>query len=103
MPIAYNSGTNIITVTGYTEATPCNFTDIYNADVSGSWGVVTRQCSNQFCITAGIKIGDGSTATYFKDTSKMVRFTAYTAGYRDAMTVKANGNAEIGEGNWLVY
>lgn len=97
MPISYNSGTNLITVTGYSAATPCNFTDIYNADVSGGWGKVTRQCTDQFCITAGVEIGDGSTTTWFKDTNKTVRFTAYTAGYRDAMCTMAGGNCQIGE------
>lgn len=97
MAITYNAVTNIITVTGYTEAVPCTFNDIYNADVAGGWGVWGRQCNNQYCSNAGLEIGDGSTVTWFKDTSKMVRFTVYTAGYRDAMTVRALGNAQIGE------
>lgn len=75
MAITYNAGTNTITVTGYTEATPCNFTDIYNADVAGGWGKVTRQCTNQFCFAAGLKIGDGSTTTWFADGSKYIIFT----------------------------
>lgn len=35
MAITYTVGTNTITVTGYTEVTPCNFTDLYNADKAG--------------------------------------------------------------------
>jgi hypothetical protein len=42
MAIAYNAGTNIITVTGYTEGTPCNFTDIYNADKAGTLSLHAR-------------------------------------------------------------
>lgn len=67
MAITYNAGTNIITVTGYTAGTPCTFLDVYNADVAGGWGKVTRQCTNQFCFAAQLCIGDGSTATYLAD------------------------------------
>jgi|GEM_PF-2556963 len=74
--ITYDSGTNTITVTGYTEATPCNFTDIYNADVAGAWGVVTRQCTNQFCFNCRLVIGDGTTETWFVDSLKQIIFSA---------------------------
>jgi len=75
MAITYAAGTNTITVTGYTEATPCNFTDIYNADVAGAWGKVTRQCTNQFCFDCRLQVGDGSTVTWAADTSKHIIFT----------------------------
>lgn len=42
MAITYNAGTNTITVTGYTEGTPCNFTDIYNADKAGTLSLHAR-------------------------------------------------------------
>lgn len=74
MAITYNAGTNTITITGYTSGTPCNFTDIYNADVAGGWGVVTSQCTNQFCFSCKIQIGDGSTATWFADEKKQIIF-----------------------------
>ena len=76
MAITYDSGTNIITITGYTEAVPCNFTDIYNADVAGSWGVVTRQCTNQFCINCKIVIGNGSTVTWLASEEEHLIFTS---------------------------
>ena len=102
MPITYNSGTDIIQVTGYSLATPCNFTDIYNADVVGSWGQVTRQCTDQFCFNCGLQIGDGSTATWFADTNKSVEFNVFnvlswSTGYYAAMTAEANANVRIGE------
>jgi len=70
--ITYDSGTNTITVTGFTEATPCTFQDIYDADVIGGWGVVTRQCNNQFCFGAKLQIGDGVNETWFADTNKEI-------------------------------
>ena len=36
MPITYNATNNILTVTGYTEAVPCTFTELYSADKAGS-------------------------------------------------------------------
>jgi hypothetical protein len=42
MAITYNAGTNIITVTAYTEAVPANFTDIYNADKAGTLSLHAR-------------------------------------------------------------
>ena len=62
--ITYDSGNNVITVTGYTEATPCTFTDIYNADQSGGWGKVSKQGANQFLLQCRLYVGDGSTLTY---------------------------------------
>lgn len=97
MAITYNAGTNVITVTGYTEGTPCNFTDIYNADVAGGWGVVTRQCANQFCFTCKIlQIGDGSTATWFADTQKMVYFNFPLPQPGNKLLIKANAHATFG-------
>lgn len=74
MAVTYNAGTNTITVVGYTEAAPCTFTTIYNADVAGGWGVVSRQCTDQFCSSAKIVIGDGSTVTYLKTTNEQIVF-----------------------------
>jgi len=98
MPITYDAGTNIVTVTGYTEAVPCNFTDIYNADVSGSWGVVTRQCTNQFCFNAKLQIGDGTTATHFMDKDVQVSFVASitTAHNQTVFSIKNNAYLTLG-------
>ena len=74
---------NTITVTGYTEAVPCNFTDIYNADVAGGWGVVSKQGNDQFLFDAKLQIGDGSTATYFTDKQKQI--------YASSTAINANG------------
>ena len=68
--ITYDSDNNTITVTGYTEETPCTFTNIYNADQSAGWGVVSKQGDAQFYITANFNIGDDSTTTYFTDIGK---------------------------------
>ena len=96
MAVTYNAGTDTITVTGYTAGTPCTFLDIYNADVAGSWGQVTKQCNNQFCFDCKLVIGDASTATHFADTEKMVIFTA-TASHIRTIQVRTNANFRIGE------
>lgn len=77
MAITYNAGTNTITVTGYTSGTPCTFTDIYNADIAGGWGVVALQGTSQFLFDCKLVVGDGSTATYFADVEKQVTFSDF--------------------------
>lgn len=42
MAITYNAGINVIIVTGYTEAVPCTFLDIYNADKAGTLSLHAR-------------------------------------------------------------
>lgn len=98
MAITYNAGTDTITVTGYTEATPCNFTDVYNADVAGSWGKVTKQGTCQYRLDMEtLQIGDGSTSTWFKDTNKEILFSYYTNGvYWTTLEIKANANFQLG-------
>lgn len=42
MPISYDAASNIITVTGYTEASPCNLNDLWNADKAGTLSLHAR-------------------------------------------------------------
>lgn len=100
MAITYNAGTNTITITGYTEGTPCTFLDIYNADVAGSWGKVTRQCTNQYCIQAKLIIGDGSTATWFADEAQQIIIPTGIitgSGWVVWCSKKANANFRLGK------
>lgn len=76
MPITYDSGTNTITVVGFSESSPCTFEDIYNASVTNSWGVVDKLTDDSYVIKAKLVIGDGSTWTYFADVRKTVIFTS---------------------------
>ena len=78
--ITYDSGTNTITVTGYTEATPCTFTDIYNADVTNGWGVVSKQSTNQFLLQCRLYVGDGSTTTWMKTIDEQITFETNGCG-----------------------
>lgn len=98
MPATYDSGTNTITITAYTEATPCNFTDIYNADVAGGWGKVTVQGSTQFYFTCKLKIGDGSTTTWFADESKQILFAdnIVSTHYQPIIDVTVNATFRLG-------
>lgn len=204
MAITYSVSTNIITVTAYTSGTPCNFTDLYNADKAGTlslhartgitgvdgsqvavdraerpadyivlggasndlyiivanwngttatiriagtdrdgtaqaedivvtangtyyttkwfktvthsyvvaanittfdydltqgqWGVVWKECANQFYFTAKLQIGDGSTATWFADTEKQCTWAGNlpTANYQKINTIQANATFRLG-------
>ena len=42
MGITYDAPNKTITIVGYTEGTPCTFTDLYNADKAGSYALHTR-------------------------------------------------------------
>ena len=42
MAITFSEATNTITMTGYSEVTPCTFTDLYNADKAGSLSLHAR-------------------------------------------------------------
>jgi hypothetical protein len=72
--ITYDIGANVITVTGYSSGIPCTFTDIYNADVGGGWGQISKQGDVQFLFDCKLQIGDDSTSTYFEDTNKQIVF-----------------------------
>ena len=97
MPITYDIGTNTITVTGYTGDIPCTFEDIYQADLAGGWGVVSRQ-GNQFLFDCYLTIGDGSTETWFADTGKQVMLNdgVLTANYQTWVLVKAEAHFRLG-------
>ena len=64
MAITYNATDNIITLDG---ANTYSFEDIYNADQSGGWGVVSKQGDDQYFIEANITLGDGSNETQLID------------------------------------
>lgn len=93
MAINYNAGTNTITVTGYTEIAPCTFLDIYNDDVAGGWGVVTKQGANQFYLQCRLSIGDGSISTWFADSLKQI---VMDAGSNTKLHIRANSNFQLG-------
>jgi len=74
-PITYSAPT--ITVTGTNAGAPWTFLDIYNADVAGGWGVVTKTSGDsQFQFNAKIVIGNNVLATTFTDTNKQIVFLA---------------------------
>jgi len=72
MPITYDPNTNTITVVDFPETSPCTFEDIYQADVSNGWGVVSKQGENQYKFSCKLRIGDGATETWLIDKNKMV-------------------------------
>jgi hypothetical protein len=95
LAITYDAGTDTITITGYTEGTPCTFTDIDNADTANGWGQVSKQGTNQFLFDCKLSIGDGSTATWFADTDKQIIFSSSVTG--GIITTKNNANFRLGQ------
>lgn len=98
MPITYDAPSNTITVTGYTEGTPCTFNDVYNADQAGGWGVVSKQGNVQYLFDAKLVIGDGSTSTWFADEAVQVDFSTnvFTGTYHNAIWVRVNAHFRLG-------
>ena len=98
MAITYDAPSNTITVTGYTEGTPCTFLDIWNADQAGGWGVVSKQGDVQFLFDCKLQIGDGSTETWFADTNKEIVFSDSAAPVKwdNLFRFKANSNFRLG-------
>jgi len=101
MPITYNSSTNTITVTGFSESSPCTFKDIYNASVTNGWGVVDKPTDDSYVIRSKLVIGDGSTWTYFSDIRKTSIFTSdVTLDYGETLIdVKRHAYFRLGVGD----
>lgn len=90
--VTYNAGTNIITITGGTVSVPVTLEDVYNADVSGGWGVVFQTSYNQYLLTACFQVGDGSTATYFKERFTEIMFENCSFA-SDSVIIRVKNNA----------
>ena len=95
MAITYNAPSNIITLDG---ANTYNFTDIFNADVAGGWGVVFLQGTTQFLLDCALIIGDGTNATVLSDVLKHVTFsaTSVSAHGQNLMLVKNHATVTFG-------
>lgn len=81
--ITYDAPTNTITVIGANSSHPAEFLDLYNADVAGGWGKVTRLNTNQFLFMCKLHFGNGSTATYVKTLKEQITFGTNVAGAND--------------------
>ena len=75
MAITFAGG--IITVVDGTSGAPSNFEAIYQADVAGVWGVVTKQGLYNYRIDANVEFGDGTNPWYFKDAKKNIIITGW--------------------------
>lgn len=96
--ITYSGATDTITVTGYTEGTPCTFLDVWNADQAGAWGQVSKQGTTQFMFDCKLQIGDGSTTTWFADTTKQVVWNAVATGTQEKIIrVMNNATFRLGQ------
>ena len=99
-PITFSSP--IITVTGFTEGTPCNFWDVWNASYVNAWNVSEKTDwgeNSQFTFGCQLQIGDGSAETWFADVNTQVVFnsTVVTANSQDLINVRTNGHFRVGK------
>jgi len=53
---------------------PPDAEDLYQADVANGWGVITKQGTNQYLLSAGIEISDGYWESYFEDVQRQLLF-----------------------------
>jgi hypothetical protein len=97
MAITYDAGTNTITVVG----TGYSYSDIYDADVAGGWGVVSKQGDKQYHLLCNLVIGDGSTTTSVSDTDVQIEIGSDAT--ENWFQVKAEATHTIGELNQLGY
>lgn len=89
--VTYTGATDVVLVTGGTVGTPITFDDIYNADVAGGWGQVSKQGDRQYLCMANLFIGDsGSTETWVVD--EYVSFQIGTAASSFDIRMYANSN-----------
>lgn len=92
--IIYTAGTNTIRVNAFTEETPCTSSDVYDADVAGGWGVVTKQGNNQYRYDAILEIGDGVVPTYFADENQQILFSSTPQQF---LNIQENGHFRLGK------
>ena len=90
MPITFDGVT--ITVVGGTENSPYTFEDIYQADVSNGWGVVSKQGDNQYEFRCKLQIGDGTNETWLIDANKAISHTIDD----NFISILANGHFRCG-------
>jgi len=81
-----------ITVTGGTPDDPADMAAMHDADVLGTWNVVTEtEESANYTVDADIQIGDGTTETFFQTKREFV----YMEDDKD-LTVKAAATMQMG-------
>ncbi len=64
---SYTHNAGVVTVTGGDWSTPATLAGAYDADVAGSWGVITEVVENAvYVLNCDLNIGNDSDATYFR-------------------------------------
>lgn len=102
MAITFNpagrGGDGEIAVTGYTELAPCTFEDVYQADQTGGWGVVTKQGNKQYLFTCQLTLGDGvGTETWFQDYGCQIEYTGCETTNIWFIYIYSNTTCKLGE------
>ena len=85
---------NLILVTGGTALSPNTMQGIYNADVSNSWGNVTKLGDSTFFINCNLQIGDGTTPTYVRSFQEDIIIG--TSSARRTYKVQPNATFQLG-------
>lgn len=91
--ITYSGVTNKITVM---QDTSDFFEDIYQADLLGGWGVVTKQGSTQYYFQAGVICGDNTNPYLMLDTNKNVTFWSHGIANFEVLRILANTTLNFG-------
>lgn len=86
-----------ITVVEFTEGTPCTFEDIYDADVGGGWGIVTKAGTKTYGIAGSLVVGDGTNACYLTDTKVAVTWEYAWAADEFALHMRTGSVTQMGE------
>jgi len=92
--ITYVVASNTIITKAHNETHPCNSSQVYDADVSNGWGVVSKQGNNQYKYDAKLQIGDGDVPTYFAEENNQILFTS---GVQRVIEVTYNGHYRLGK------
>lgn len=90
---AIQVGDNLLVVAGHSETAPCTFEELYNASLSGGWGVVLRQGLDQYLLRARLQVGDGGAPTWFMDEGKQVELVHFGASWTNVTSLYTLTNA----------
>lgn len=82
-----------ITVAGYASDTPCTMDDIYNADVSGGWDVVTKE-EGMFGLNCNLRFNSGN---YFSTERETITFKLMFDMFCSSSAVVLSGTQYSGD------
>ena len=73
-----------------------NFADLAAANTTNAWGVVTTLGANVFSFTTAIRVGDGTTISFFADVDKQITINTYKTDSFGAYVIGYSMNVATG-------